>query len=76
LAPEVASRYLELIGGTETERSGCAAALAAAITALSAGGGGEAIEVTFQPGVGQVLVTIRRAGETRIVECAVLGTSA
>ncbi len=69
LAPDFASRVVEIIGGTREEGVQFAAAVADAVDTLvgQARGAGRAVNLAFQTGSTGVEVTVRCAGHSSVV---------
>jgi len=68
LGPEVAGRYVELMGGSASEGRALGAALAAELDKLAAADGDEAgVLLSFLPGASGVRVTLRRGGHSSVI---------
>ena len=71
LGPEVASRYIELLGGSEADRQTLAAAVAGALTDLAAAAPtGAACDVAFAASGAGVEVTVRCGARSSVVRQA------
>jgi hypothetical protein len=68
LAPEVAGKYVELMGGTAADGTALAAALNDAVDTLLAGGGpADGIEVAFRPGADGIEVNVAYGGRSTVI---------
>ena len=71
LAPEIASRYAELVGGTKSDGQALAATLTEALDRLASEGSADAtFDVQFQPAAAGVDITVRCEGRTTVVRHA------
>ena len=71
LAPEIASRYAEVSGGTKADGQALAAALTEALEGLAREGGPDAtFDLRFEPGASGVEVTVRSEGRSTVVRHA------
>jgi hypothetical protein len=72
LAPEVASRYAELSGGSATEAATLAASLSAAIDRLAAGAGPNAqVDLSFRPNASGVHVDLSCNGRQESIHVTI-----
>jgi hypothetical protein len=72
LAPEVATRYAELAGGSPADAQAVGAALSAALARVSEGAvAGEHVDVAFRPEAGGVHVDLRCAGKTETINVTI-----
>jgi len=68
IAPEVASRYVEMVGGSPADGAALASALTAALETLAAGvRDGEAIDLAFAVEPGGVRITAQSAGRSTTI---------
>jgi hypothetical protein len=73
LAPDVASRFVEVIGGSATDAAALAEALTSALDRLAAGAdaGGGHIQFAFRSGSGAVEVDLSLDGRAQTITCPV-----
>ena len=70
LVPEVASRYVEVLGGSAAEGATLAAAVTAALDQLTLGArDGEPVQFAFRWNAGNVLVDLSLGGRAETVTC-------
>lgn len=66
IAPAVAGRYVEIIGGTEADRDACETRVAAVVRELDPDPGAS-IEIRFTPGPQGLEISAVSAGKSRVV---------
>jgi hypothetical protein len=72
LAPELASKYVEISGGAVADGTALAASLSDAMDRLLDGAGaGADFELSFRVGTGGIEVTVQCAGRSTIVKAPV-----
>jgi hypothetical protein len=68
LAPEVAGRYVEMMGGSAADGQAMAAALTAELDKVADDADeGAGVRLSFHPGVGGVQVTVRCGSHSSVV---------
>jgi hypothetical protein len=72
LAPELATRYAELAGGSPVDAQAVGAALRAALARVSEGAvPGEHVDLAFRPEAGGVHVDLKCAGKTETINVTI-----
>jgi len=72
LAPELATRYAELAGGSPADAQAAGAALRAALARVSQGAvPGEHVDLAFRPEAGGVHVDLTCAGKTETINVTI-----
>ena len=72
LAPELATRYAELAGGSAADAQAVGAALRAALVRVSVGAvPGEHVDLAFRPEAGGVHVDLTCAGKTETINVTI-----
>jgi hypothetical protein len=72
LAPELATRYAELAGGSPADAQAAGAALRAALARVSVGAvPGEHADLAFRPEAGGVHVDLKCAGNTETINVTI-----
>jgi hypothetical protein len=70
LAPEIAGKFVELVGGTAADSRALADALVSAMSRV-ANGSADALDLAFEIGAGGVQVTVRCGAQSAVVRQAI-----
>jgi hypothetical protein len=68
LAPEVAGKYVEVLGGSAADAQGLSDALVAAMRKVANNGHGDVVRLQFELKTGGVHVTVRCGDQSAVVE--------